>query len=122
MLSYTVYRGMNNEIVLQLLSNDDPLGDPDSVSTVRLGVRPLSAHLLVLDVQPFTLDSNDAEIDYDDSDGTLHMRLGLVADIMALPDGNYEIEVSAYGPENVEGIAFGAIQIYLREWSGELGS
>lgn len=122
MISHTVYRSMNNEIVLQLLSDGDPLGQPGSIEDVRLGVAPMSSALIALEVQPFTLDMNDAEIAYDDSDGTLHLRLGRVPDIISSLDGVYEIEVTGYGTDNEEGIAFGSFLIHLRNWSGELGS
>jgi len=112
MISHTVFRGMNNEIILQLLSAGDPLGQPDSIDTVRLGIGDLLLE-----------SAEDSDIEYDDSDGTLHLKLGRVADVVALLDGNYQVEVSAYGtPDNEEGIAFGAFLIYLRNWSGELGS
>jgi hypothetical protein len=107
MISHTVYRGRNNEIILQLQSNDAPLDDPAAIDNVEL----------TLDV--VTVDSDDSGfIDYDA--GVLTMKLGRVPEVMALEDGNHLVEVTGYGASNDEGIAFGSFLIYLRDWGGEL--
>jgi hypothetical protein len=117
-ISHTVFRGRNNEIVLQLLNEDDPLELPNSVNLVELEVTKNQ-----FQPQPgVTVDSSHTFIEYDDDDGTIRMKLGRVDEITALDDGVYEIEVTAFGPENVEGIAFGSFLIYLRDWGGEIES
>jgi hypothetical protein len=109
MISHTVYRGRNNEIILQLQSNDAPLDDPAAIDNVELTLGGV------------TVDSTGSDfIDYDA--GVLTMRLGRVTEVAALVDGNHLVEVTGYGASNDEGIAFGSFMIYLRNWGGEVPS
>src|SRR5688572_20410909 len=116
MISHTVFRGRNNEIVLQLLNEDEPLAAPNTIDRVEITFKARTVPVITA----FSLDSDSDFIDYDDSDGRVTMMLGRETDIIALADGVYEGDVIAYGTDNVQGIAFGSFLIYLTDWGGEI--
>jgi hypothetical protein len=121
-ISHTVYRGRNNEIVLQLLSAGAPLASPSSIDKVEMTLR--SCQLSGVAAAPVTVDSqadSDA-VDYDEAEGTVSMKLGRIAEVIALADGAYDVQVIAFGPDNIEGLAFGSFLIYLTDWGGEVPS
>ncbi len=116
MISHTVYRGRNNENVLQLLNEDEALSAPDAIDRIEI---TFEARTLP-DVAAVSVENDSDFIEYSESDGTVTMRLGRIESINALADGVYEGEVIAYGPDNVQGIVFGSFLIYLTGWGGEI--
>lgn len=110
MISHTVYRERNNEIILQLQAAGAPLAAPDSIASVEVNIGAVWA------------DTASSFITYDDEDGTLTLALGRVAEFAALPDGVYQVEVTGFAVDDEKGIAFGFFLIYLRDWGVPNGS
>jgi hypothetical protein len=111
MLSYTVYRGRSNAIILNLTVNGAPAGVLDEVEIAIYDGDTLLS----------TIDADAEEMSY--ADGALTMRLGLIDEIAGpdgLDDGPHLLEVTGYPAGDDDGIAFGTFQIYLRDWGGEI--
>ena len=111
-ISHTVFRGRNNEIVLQLLSDDAPLAAPEVITEVEVSVSDGDEWI----------DTGSEHVAYDSEDGTLTMALGRIETFTGLPDGVYQMEVTGFKVDDDNGIAFGGFLIYLRDWGNENGS
>lgn len=104
-ISHPVYKGQRNAIQIQLLSDDEPLTDPADIERVEICISGVHVN---------TEDSS--HIQYDSGEGVVTMRLGMVAEIQALPNRVYRVGITAYEIGESSGLAFAGLVVTLKDW------
>jgi hypothetical protein len=103
-ISHRVYKGQRNAIQIQLLSDDEPLTDPEDIDHVEICVGGVE------------IESDSPHVEYDSGEGVVTMRLGLINEIQALPNRVYRVGITAYEVGQIAGLAFSGLVITLRDW------